>query len=122
MEKPANHSNQYTGQRGETYACNYLTEKGYTVLHRNWRYKKTETDIIASYDNVLHFIEVKTLNAAAAALPELKVNKAKLQQMKLGAAGFLAENPEWNFIQFDILAIRFNGEKMADLLFIEDVF
>jgi len=91
-------------------------------LHRNWRYKKTETDIIASCDNVLHFIEVKTLNAAAEALPELKVNKAKLQQMKLGAAGFLAENPQWNLIQFDVLAIRFNGEALADLLFIEDVF
>ena len=122
MEKPANHSNQYTGQKGETYACNYLTEKGYTVLHRNWRFKKTETDIIASCDNVLHFIEVKTLNTPVDALPELKVNKAKIQQMKLGAAGFLVEYPQWNFIQFDILAIRFNGENLADLLFIEDVF
>lgn len=122
VEKSDQHNRQQTGQRGEAHACAYLTEKGFEVLHRNWRYKKTETDIIAVRNKVLHFIEVKTLDTPFAALPELKVTSAKLRNMKTGAAGFLAQHPQWKFIQFDVLAIRFHGEQLADLLHIEDVF
>ncbi|WP_197428335.1 YraN family protein [Phnomibacter ginsenosidimutans] len=122
MEKSAQHNNQHTGKRGEDFACHYLLQQGFEILQRNWRYKKTETDIIARREKVLHFIEVKTLNTPFAALPELKVNQAKLRQMKLGAAGYLEQQPQWHFIQFDILAIRFNAEMVADVLLIEDVF
>ncbi len=122
MEKSAQHNNQHTGKRGEDFACDYLLQQGFEIVHRNWRYRKTETDIIARREKVLHFIEVKTLDTAFAALPELKVNKAKLRQMKLGAAGYLEQQPQWQLIQFDILAIRFNGNNLADLLLIEDVF
>lgn len=122
MEKSTHHNHQQTGKRGEDFACQYLIQRGFTILHRNWRYKKTETDIIAQHEKVLHFIEVKTLNTAFAALPELKVNQAKLRQMKLGAAGYLEQHPAWMFIQFDVLAIRFNGETLADVLLLEDVF
>lgn len=122
MEKSANHNHQHTGKRGEDYACQYLQQQGYSIIARNWRYKKTETDIIASCQQVLHFIEVKTLNTPFKALPELKVNQAKLRQMKLGAAGYLEQNPTWIFIQFDVLAIRFDGDNLADILLIEDVF
>ena len=122
MEKSAHHHHQRTGKRGEDYACQYLQQRGYTLMARNWRYKKTETDIIASHREVLHFIEVKTLDTPFAALPELKVNQAKLRQMKMGAAGYLEAHPHWVFIQFDVLAIRFDGPQVADVLLIEDVF
>ena len=37
-----------TGKEGEQLAASYLVEKGYNILHKNWRYKNWEVDIIAS--------------------------------------------------------------------------
>ena len=33
------------GNQAELYAANYLVEKGYKVLDKNWRYQKAEIDI-----------------------------------------------------------------------------
>ena len=45
-----------TGDLGEEIACGFISEKGYQVLERNWRFKHWEVDIIASRKNKLHFI------------------------------------------------------------------
>ena len=41
------------GKEGETAAADFLTEKGYSILHRNWRCGKKELDIVAKYNNEL---------------------------------------------------------------------
>ena len=48
------------GKEGEDEAVRYLTEKGYCILHRNWRRGRNELDIIATKDGQLVFVEVKT--------------------------------------------------------------
>ena len=35
------------GEEGEEMAVQWLSENGYTILHRNWRHKQYEIDIIA---------------------------------------------------------------------------
>ncbi len=52
--------NKDTGNKGENLAAQYLSERSYTILERNWRFKYWEVDIIASKKNKLHFVEVKT--------------------------------------------------------------
>ena len=39
-----------TGVKGEQIAQNFLINKGYTILHRNWCFGKMEVDIIAEKD------------------------------------------------------------------------
>ncbi len=39
--------NKVTGNKGEDLAAEFLITKGYTILHRNWRFKYWEVDIIA---------------------------------------------------------------------------
>ena len=46
--------NQDTGKKGEDLAAQYLLERSYTILERNWRFKYWEVDIIASKKNKLH--------------------------------------------------------------------
>jgi len=53
-------SNKEIGIFGENMAISHLSELGYEIMHRNWRYKHLEIDIIASKDKLLHIIEVKT--------------------------------------------------------------
>ena len=54
-------SNKKIGNDGEKRAADYLTENGYKILFKNWRLSGGEIDIIAIKDDVLVFVEVKTL-------------------------------------------------------------
>lgn len=48
------------GQGGEERVSQFLSEKGWVILARNWHYKKAEIDIIAWDGPVLVFVEVKS--------------------------------------------------------------
>ena len=49
------------GSNGEQRAADYLISKNYKILHRNWRTRRGEIDIIAQIDDTIVFVEVKTL-------------------------------------------------------------
>ncbi len=48
------------GKWGEDVAANYMLQQGFEILARNWRHERMEVDIIATKDNTLYFVEVKT--------------------------------------------------------------
>ena len=48
------------GKLGENISVDYLIKNGYKILERNYRNKIGEIDIIALYDGILVFIEVKS--------------------------------------------------------------
>jgi len=49
------------GNLGEDIACKYIANRGYVLLERNYRKTWGEIDIIATKDNLIHFIEVKSV-------------------------------------------------------------
>lgn len=114
--------NKATGRQGEDLAVNYLGKKGFMILHRNWRYKYVEIDIIAYKEKILHFIEVKTRTGAAFGLPEEAVSKKKMEQMKLGAEEYQYRHPEWKYVQFDVLGIRIFKDGNIEYWLNEDVY
>ena len=65
------------GKEGETAAADFLTEKGYSILHRNWRCGKKELDIVAKYNNELIVVEVKSRKDIRFGNPEEAVNDRK---------------------------------------------
>jgi|ERR1043165_435474 putative endonuclease len=115
-------SHNELGKQGEEMALVYLVEKGYKILHCNWRYSRFEIDIIASKDEKLHIIEVKTLHAPVAGYPEESVTKKKFRYLVNAADQFLHQHPEFRHVQFNILSITLNGNKKPEFFFIEDVF
>ena len=48
------------GNIAETKACEFLISSGYSILERNFYSRFGELDIIATKDEVLHFVEVKS--------------------------------------------------------------
>ena len=42
------------GKLGEQIAADYLRNKGFRIIARNWRFKQKEVDIIA-FDNDINF-------------------------------------------------------------------
>ena len=47
------------GKFAEDYACEYLTEKGYEIIDRNYSERIGELDIVCTYENFLVIVEVK---------------------------------------------------------------
>ena len=111
-----------TGKKGEDLAIDFLQKQGFTILLRNWRYKRYEMDIIAEKSNVLHFIEVKTRTNDLFGYPEEIVSKRKIKTMLRTGAAFQYRNPQWEQVQYDILSITLVYNQAPEFFFIEDVY
>jgi putative endonuclease len=112
----------YTGKQGEAMAADYLREKGFIILHCNWRFARYETDIIAVKEEKLHFVEVKTRRSTTFGFPEESVSLKKLKHMMRCAAGFQGQYPGYKRIEYDVLSILLQEDGSVEYLFIEDVY
>jgi putative endonuclease len=110
------------GKQGEQMAEAYLIEKGFHILHRNWRHSHYEIDIIAIRNKVLHFVEVKVRSTDAYGFPEESVTKKKFKALLQAADEFLYRNQQYRHVQYDILSITANKYKPAEFFLIEDVY
>jgi putative endonuclease len=79
------------GKNFEDIACEYLTNLGYRILHRNFYCRGGEIDIIALDGDVLVFVEVK--GTATKLNPAERINHKKLQRIYKCAEEFLSKAP-----------------------------
>lgn len=115
-------SHNQLGKEAEQMAVNYLTKEGYTILHCNWRHSHYEIDIIATKNELLRIIEVKSLKSSERRYPEESVTKKKFKHLLKAADEFLFQHQQYRHVQFDILSIVLNREKEPEFFLIEDVF
>ena len=52
-------STLHIGHLGERIALNYLLNKKYVLMERNWRHFKKEIDIVLRHEHHIVFVEVK---------------------------------------------------------------
>ncbi|MCR5276332.1 MAG: YraN family protein [Bacteroidales bacterium] len=106
---------QQVGKQGEDEACLYLIRQGHTVLERNWRSGHLELDIVSLASDGLHFVEVKTRRAPAAADPEENVDGRKRAHLVRAAQAFLQSRQRERLdemdIWFDVLTVLIDKEK-----------
>jgi putative endonuclease len=114
-------TNQNKGRTAEAIAASYLLSKDFEILSLNWRAGRFEIDIIATCENVLHFIEVKGRWGKGFGDPEEAVNHKKFRHMQKAAYAYLQQFPQWKNIQYDIIAIEIINDKTS-IRFIEDFF
>ena len=121
------------GSKGEHRISEWLTNKGYLILERNWRTRTGEIDIIAldkteqnSAGGVLVFIEVKTLLKTELSDLDLIINKKKQERIIKTAKHFLVNNRKYNkmYIRFDVVVLRSNPflEQPLQILHLKDAF
>lgn len=109
------------GVKGEVIALEFLEKKGYDILEINWRFEKTEVDIIARDVKTLVMAEVKTRTSDAFGLPETSVNHAKQKNLATAAEEYLEQKNLDVDVRFDVISITFkNGE--AKVFHIKDAF
>ena len=102
------------GRMGEDVACGFLTEKGHTIVQRNYRCGHLEIDIITLDRNGVHFVEVKSRVAPVAAAPEENVTAAKQRKVADAALRFLHKSKDERLagdleVNFDVVAVTFDG-------------
>ena len=105
---PAGDGRKALGSRGEDYACRYLLGQGYAIVQRNFRCRMGEIDIIASKNNILCFIEVKTRASVRYGRPVEAVTKAKQQKIYRCAEYYLQTqgiSQSMPVLSFDVIEI-----------------
>lgn len=94
------------GREGEDLAAEYLTERGWTVLARNWRSRGGELDLVVTDGQWLVVCEVKTRAGIGYGQPAEAVTRAKAARIRRLAQVWLAEHRVgWCDVRFDVIAI-----------------
>lgn len=100
------------GDFGEDLVEEYLRNKGYDILDRNFRKPFGEIDIITRIDEIVVFVEVKTRKNKDFANPSEAVTISKQQKIIKASQAYLMENDLTDsIIRFDVAeVIRVDGE------------
>jgi putative endonuclease len=105
---------QILGKYGEDVAANFLLDRGYSILERNWRCEFGEIDLIAQHKNSLIFVEVKTRSGNGFGHPFEAITKSKVSRMRKLAASWL-ESHDCNesSLRLDAIAVLVQNGKVA---------
>jgi len=110
---------RYLGKHFEEYATNYLKEKGYKILDRNFNCSYGEIDIIAKKDNILCFIEVKARSKKdfGSPLEAITINKQK-RMVKVAQYYCLKNNLKETPLRFEAIGIdlSFNPPRIEHIM------
>lgn len=118
-------SSKQLGIFGEQIAEDYLKNKGYQILDKNYFSRIStgpkigEVDIVAKKNDIISFIEVKTLRLVQNEpfSPEEKVDFGKQRKLVKTAESWLMKkkiplNSKW---QIDVITIELNSNKKAKI-------
>lgn len=107
------------GKRGEDLACKFLRKKKYRILHRNYKTKMGQIDIIGFDKDSVCFIEVKTRSSDKFGPPELSITASKERKLSQLALSFIKRYKLTDYpARFDVLSIiiDFKGQKSFKLI------
>ncbi|MDR0984593.1 MAG: YraN family protein [Ruminococcus sp.] len=110
------------GNIGETCICKYLLKYGYEILKRNYVVRGGEIDIIASNENYIVFVEVKTRkeNSLVSGFDAITKNKKRLI---IGAAEkFIRTNKIKLQPRYDICTVTMRGVQPVRIDYIDNAF
>ena len=100
-------SNKLKGAQGEAIAAQYLLNKGYQILEKNWHYStNAEIDIIAKDCQQYVFVEVKTRTSCNYGHPFEAINYTKLKRIEAAGLAYLNQiNDKKSDFRVDVVAV-----------------
>lgn len=110
------------GKLAEELAENFLKEKGWSILAKNYIYDKAEIDIIAQAENQIVIVEVKARATDVFILPQEAVNKKKIRLMVKAANHYIEENNIDLEARFDIISVLPNESGKLEINHIKNAF
>ena len=121
MTRPNTSQTSLKGKQAEDIACTWLESKGYTILSRNYTCRSGEIDIIAQDNDVIVFIEVRSLSKRSPDEALSSIHHKKQQRLQKAAQHYLAFQAQHLLdpgVRFDFLGVSFdkNGDVTCHLL------
>ncbi len=108
------------GKIGENITKQFLMKHGFRVIDQNYRIKQGEIDIIAEKDDVLHFVEVKSVKVrdcsnvhTLVVSPEDNLTFAKWSKLLIAIESYLQFKsvPHETQYQVDLACVYIDTEK-----------
>ena len=93
------------GLWGEEQVEQYLLAQGASILHRRWRARYGEIDLIAAWDGMLCLVEVKLRKDDTLATAREFVTPRKQEKLRKTALCYLAEQESALQPRFDIAEV-----------------
>ena len=109
------------GRGGEDIATEWLRERGYYIVERNWRVGRDEVDIIAEHYDTLHFIEVKTRKEGGWQTAYDSIDDQKIRTLRRGAMAYRSIHKLRHNIQFDLIAIMTDENDGYEIDYVENI-
>ncbi|MDE5946951.1 MAG: YraN family protein [Oscillospiraceae bacterium] len=111
-----------TGRLGENAISEYLSARGYRIICRNYRIKGGEIDIIASKDDFIAFVEVKTRRPDSLESGFDAVNQKKRNFIIKTAIDYILKYPSELQPRFDIASVIALNGKVLDINYIKNAY
>ncbi|MCA9915994.1 MAG: YraN family protein [Anaerolineae bacterium] len=112
---------QQLGEQGEMLAANYLEQKGYRILARNWNCRYGEIDLVAQDGETLVFVEVKTRHASTTEKAFASITPTKQERLAATAQLYLSQelndDTDW---RMDVIAIALPRKGKPIIEHVED--
>jgi putative endonuclease len=109
------------GKEAEDMAADFLLKQGYEIVMRNYRYQRSEIDLIVRKDNWLIFVEVKMRSSDAFGYPEEFVDYKKAKNIVFGAEQYTFDNDYQGNVRYDVVAISMR-DGVPEIRHFEDAF
>ena len=122
--------NSDTGQLGEQVAADYLEDKGWTIVARNYTTQIGEIDLIVQRDivrglgqtQILAFVEVKARRSTRRASPAAAVTAKKRKKLSALALSFIRQHQIRHIVcRFDVISVNL-GVNPAEVTHYENAF
>ena len=110
------------GALGEQIAVDYLIERGYQIIERNWSNGHKEIDIVAKDGDTIVIVEVKTRRSTYLVEPETAVDVFKQRNLIWAANSFVNRFQYDNDVRIDIISIVIDRNNEKRIEHIEDAF
>jgi putative endonuclease len=103
--------NKVSGNKGEDIAARFLRNKGYRIVMQNFRTKNGEIDIIATKNDTLVFVEVKTRLTTEFGTPLEAITPRKVIVMTRTAEYFKSSHRDLpDLMRLDAISIMLSPE------------
>jgi len=94
------------GFKGEEIVQQFLLERGYRILERNFRFHHREVDIIASKEGILVFVEVKARNDDDFGRGFEAISEVKKRNIISVARYYMQRKRMYNYnVRFDVASL-----------------
>lgn len=98
------------GKEGEQIAEDFLVKKGYTIKHKNYRYLKSEIDIIAQKNGILAIVEVRARSNDKIISIADTITPKKIKLLVSGADHYVTSKELDVEVRFDVITILKNSK------------